>query len=67
MAKTITDELSGEQIYGLILGDKFTWVWWMNATIPGPGAGLLRLQLEDRQVRVQLPTASSRPCSSWST
>jgi multiple sugar transport system substrate-binding protein len=39
MAKTITDELSGEQIYGLILGDKFTWVWWMNATVPAQGMG----------------------------
>jgi len=38
-AKAITDALSGEQIYGLILGDKFTWVWWMNATIPAQGAG----------------------------
>jgi len=38
-AKAITEALSGEQIYGLILGDKFTWVWWMNATIPAQGAG----------------------------
>jgi multiple sugar transport system substrate-binding protein len=38
-AKAITDELSGDGIYGLILGDKFTWVWWMNVAIPAMGAG----------------------------
>ena len=36
-AKQISDELGGEGIFGLILGDKFTWVWWMNAAIPAMG------------------------------
>ncbi|HEV2107060.1 MAG TPA: sugar ABC transporter substrate-binding protein [Thermomicrobiales bacterium] len=38
-AKQITDELASEGIFGFILGDKFTWVWWMNAAIPAMGAG----------------------------
>jgi multiple sugar transport system substrate-binding protein len=39
MSKQITDALVGEGVYGFILGDKFTWVWWMNATVPANGAG----------------------------
>ncbi len=39
MAKQITDELKGDGIYGFILGDKYTWVWWMNAAIPANGYG----------------------------
>jgi multiple sugar transport system substrate-binding protein len=39
MAKTITDALKGEGIYAYILGDKYTWVWWMNAAIPANGFG----------------------------
>jgi multiple sugar transport system substrate-binding protein len=36
-AKAISDQGSGA--YGLILGDKFPWVWWMNAQCPAQGAG----------------------------
>ncbi len=36
-AKQITDNVGGT--YGLILGDKFPWVWWMNAAIPAMGMG----------------------------
>jgi ABC-type glycerol-3-phosphate transport system substrate-binding protein len=39
MSKQITDALASEGVYGFILGDKFTWVWWMNATLPANGAG----------------------------
>jgi multiple sugar transport system substrate-binding protein len=38
-AKQISDNLGGDGVFGLILGDKFTWVWWMNAAIPAMGAG----------------------------
>jgi multiple sugar transport system substrate-binding protein len=38
-AKQITDELASEGIFGFIMGDKFTWVWWMNVAIPAMGAG----------------------------
>jgi multiple sugar transport system substrate-binding protein len=38
-SKQISDKLGGEGIFGLILGDKFTWVWWMNAAIPAMGGG----------------------------
>ena len=37
-AKQIT-ESSGGAAYGLILGDKFPWVWWMNAAVPAMGTG----------------------------
>ena len=37
--KQISDNLGGDGVFGLILGDKFTWVWWMNAAIPAMGAG----------------------------
>jgi len=36
-AKAISD--AGTGAYGLILGDKFPWVWWMNAQCPAQGAG----------------------------
>ena len=36
-AKQITDS-SGGGAYGLILGDKFPWVWWMNAAVPAMGS-----------------------------
>lgn len=36
---TISEKLGGDGIYGLIFGDKYTWVWWMNATIPAQSAG----------------------------
>jgi multiple sugar transport system substrate-binding protein len=39
MSKQITDKLKGEGVYGFILGDKFTWVWWMNVAIPAMGGG----------------------------
>ncbi|CAA9557304.1 MAG: hypothetical protein AVDCRST_MAG49-2202 [uncultured Thermomicrobiales bacterium] len=39
MSKTISDELKGEGVYGFILGDKFTWVWWMNVACPAQLAG----------------------------
>lgn len=38
-AKQISDNLGGDGVFGLILGDKFTWVWWMNVAIPAMGAG----------------------------
>ncbi|HKG25842.1 MAG TPA: sugar ABC transporter substrate-binding protein [Thermomicrobiales bacterium] len=38
-AKQITDALKGDDVYGLILGDKYTWVWWMNGECPGNTAG----------------------------
>ncbi len=38
-AKQITDALRGEGAYGLILGDKYTWVWWMNGECFGNAAG----------------------------
>lgn len=38
-SKQISDVLAGEGIFGFILGDKFPWVWWMNAAIAAMGAG----------------------------
>jgi multiple sugar transport system substrate-binding protein len=38
-AKKITDSQKKDGIYGFILGDKFTWVWWMNAVCLANGAG----------------------------
>lgn len=38
-SKQISDELGGEGIFGFIMGDKFPWVWWMNAAIPAMGDG----------------------------
>jgi len=38
-SKTISDKLGGDGVYGLIFGDKYTWVWWMNATVPAQSAG----------------------------
>ncbi len=37
-AKQITDKVGGGT-YGLILGDKYPWPWWMNAAIPAMGSG----------------------------
>jgi multiple sugar transport system substrate-binding protein len=36
-AQQITENVPGT--YGLIFGDKFPWVWWMNCTVPAMGAG----------------------------
>ena len=38
-AKQISDKLGGEGVSGLILGDKYTWVWGMNCTNVANGAG----------------------------
>ena len=38
-ANTISEKLGGDGVYGLIFGDKYTWVWWMNAAIPAQSAG----------------------------
>jgi multiple sugar transport system substrate-binding protein len=38
-SKTISDKLGGDGVYGLVFGDKYTWVWWMNATVPAQSAG----------------------------
>lgn len=35
----ISEKLSGDGVYGLILGDKYTWVWGMNVTNLAQGAG----------------------------
>ncbi len=38
-AKKISDSQKKEGVYGFIYGDKYTWVWWMNAVCPANGAG----------------------------
>jgi multiple sugar transport system substrate-binding protein len=38
-ANTISEKLGGDGVYGLIFGDKYTWVWWMNTAIPAQSAG----------------------------
>lgn len=38
-ANTISEKLGGDGVYGLIFGDKYTWVWWMNAAVPAMSAG----------------------------
>lgn len=35
----ISEKLGGDGVYGLILGDKYTWVWGMNVTNLAQGAG----------------------------
>ncbi|MGC4192579.1 MAG: sugar ABC transporter substrate-binding protein [Thermomicrobiales bacterium] len=38
-SNTISEKLGGDGVYGLIFGDKYTWVWSMNATSPAQSAG----------------------------
>lgn len=46
-AKEISAAGKKEQIYGFILGDKYTWVWWMNGICPGNNAGYYDFNWKD--------------------
>ena len=50
-AKTISD--AGTGAYGLIFGDKFPWVWWMNAQCPAQGAGAYQFDWSQGKIHPQ--------------